>query len=191
MPILLTCACGRTLRAQDDMAGRKVKCPQCGSILPVPKPEADAADEVAEDARPDRGSRAGLKEDLQTAPRPMRVRADEGEDIDVVDDDDPEEERRRRLRRAADCREDAEEEEDEREERRRRRRRRERPYPQPLASSGGGGGGAIAAGVVMLVIGLGILVLSLAASAKRGGYFVAPIGLIVGGIAAIVRGANR
>jgi RsiW-degrading membrane proteinase PrsW (M82 family) len=36
MPILVTCTCGRQLRATDAQAGRRCKCPACGLILIVP-----------------------------------------------------------------------------------------------------------------------------------------------------------
>ncbi|MCI0455800.1 MAG: DUF1559 domain-containing protein [Gemmataceae bacterium] len=42
MPILLTCpGCTKTLKAPDSVAGRKVKCPQCGTVLDVPAPAAE------------------------------------------------------------------------------------------------------------------------------------------------------
>ena len=39
MPILFTCTCGRTLRAADSLAGRKTRCPQCETVLTIPRPE--------------------------------------------------------------------------------------------------------------------------------------------------------
>ncbi len=44
MPIPLSCACGRALRARDELAGRKVNCPDCGAVLivPIPEPGPDA-----------------------------------------------------------------------------------------------------------------------------------------------------
>jgi DNA-directed RNA polymerase subunit RPC12/RpoP len=46
MPISFQCGCGRNLRVKDELAGRRVRCPGCSSILAVPKPdiEYDAAD---------------------------------------------------------------------------------------------------------------------------------------------------
>ncbi len=42
MPILLTCpSCNKTLKAPDSVAGRKVKCPQCATVLDVPAPAAE------------------------------------------------------------------------------------------------------------------------------------------------------
>ena len=40
MPIRVKCTqCGRRLVAPDTLAGKKAKCPKCGTIMPVPKPE--------------------------------------------------------------------------------------------------------------------------------------------------------
>ncbi len=30
------CSCGRTLRAREDLAGKKTKCPGCGAVLTIP-----------------------------------------------------------------------------------------------------------------------------------------------------------
>src|SRR5262245_20938896 len=38
MPIPLTCDCGKSLRAPDGLAGKKVRCPACNAVLPVPLP---------------------------------------------------------------------------------------------------------------------------------------------------------
>src|SRR5262245_31163249 len=38
MSILLSCPCGKKLRVKDELAGKKVKCPGCAAILPVPGP---------------------------------------------------------------------------------------------------------------------------------------------------------
>jgi hypothetical protein len=36
MAISLTCECGKKLGVKDEMAGKKVKCPGCGTVLTVP-----------------------------------------------------------------------------------------------------------------------------------------------------------
>jgi hypothetical protein len=48
MPIPLTCTCGRSLKARDELAGRKVRCPDCKNVLEVPDPNApkDPEDEI-------------------------------------------------------------------------------------------------------------------------------------------------
>jgi hypothetical protein len=43
MSIAFKCSCGRGLRANPEMAGKKTKCPGCGSILTIPAASAAAA----------------------------------------------------------------------------------------------------------------------------------------------------
>lgn len=38
MPIMVSCECGRQMRVPDDYAGKKVKCPACGTPLIVAAP---------------------------------------------------------------------------------------------------------------------------------------------------------
>lgn len=58
MPISLDCPCGKALRVQDHLAGKKVKCPVCGEILDVPSVPATREkedvvfDEIAPEPRP-------------------------------------------------------------------------------------------------------------------------------------------
>lgn len=49
MPISFSCACGKELRARDELAGRKTKCPACSEILTIPKPEPEAPADDPED----------------------------------------------------------------------------------------------------------------------------------------------
>ena len=43
MSISVNCdVCGKTLKAPDSNAGKKAKCPQCGSIVTIPEPIYDA-----------------------------------------------------------------------------------------------------------------------------------------------------
>ncbi len=69
MAITVTCQCGKKLGVKDDMAGKKVKCPACQSVLTVPMdggpggggaPSAAAADEpAARSSAPKAGSGGG------------------------------------------------------------------------------------------------------------------------------------
>jgi hypothetical protein len=43
MPISITCACGKKIRANDNLAGKKIRCPGCQSIVPVPGPASVAS----------------------------------------------------------------------------------------------------------------------------------------------------
>lgn len=50
MPIITSCACGKTLRAKDEFAGKRLKCPACGQVITIPTqaeepPLADAKDD--------------------------------------------------------------------------------------------------------------------------------------------------
>ena len=38
MPVVVTCACGKKLKARDDQAGRRFQCPGCGAVVVVPSP---------------------------------------------------------------------------------------------------------------------------------------------------------
>jgi RsiW-degrading membrane proteinase PrsW (M82 family) len=45
MAITFGCVCGKSLKAKDDLAGKKTKCPACGSILSIPALERTPADD--------------------------------------------------------------------------------------------------------------------------------------------------
>src|SRR5262245_40515880 len=38
MPLLVKCHCGQPLQVRDEDAGKRVRCPRCGSALAVPRP---------------------------------------------------------------------------------------------------------------------------------------------------------
>ena len=42
MPISVTCSCGKTFAAPDNLAGKRVKCPQCGKPLDIPHPTSSS-----------------------------------------------------------------------------------------------------------------------------------------------------
>src|SRR5262249_58931934 len=52
MAISLQCGCGRALRLKDHLAGKRVKCPDCSSVLTVPEPDV-VEDAVVDDAVPE------------------------------------------------------------------------------------------------------------------------------------------
>lgn len=83
MAIAVTCECGRALRLKDELAGKKVRCPDCSATVVVPQPEPDeaafevlAADDPA-DAAPPSPIRESLSERPRRPPPPP------------MDDDDP------------------------------------------------------------------------------------------------------
>lgn len=49
MPIAITCFCGKKLRAPDELAGSRAKCPACGQMLLVPSPVAAPSAEAMPD----------------------------------------------------------------------------------------------------------------------------------------------
>jgi hypothetical protein len=42
MPITLNCGCGKRLQVRDELAGKKARCPGCGTILPIPSQSIQA-----------------------------------------------------------------------------------------------------------------------------------------------------
>ncbi len=47
MPILVNCDCGKALRAKEELAGKKVRCPACSKVMKLPIPEATPDDDAA------------------------------------------------------------------------------------------------------------------------------------------------
>ncbi|MCS7044757.1 MAG: hypothetical protein NZO58_00220 [Gemmataceae bacterium] len=87
MPIVVTCTgCGASIKAPDDAAGKKVKCPKCTTVLPVPESVA-AADAIQATTPPPRVAAA---DDWDDEPRKRRRRSD--------DDFDETQPRRRDIR---------------------------------------------------------------------------------------------
>ena len=64
MAISFRCDCGRSLHAKDELAGKKTRCPGCGSTLTIPAPEpAPVDDDVVADyllQGEDKAPRSGL-----------------------------------------------------------------------------------------------------------------------------------
>ncbi len=46
MSIVISCECGKQLRARDELAGRKAKCPGCGRVLTVPEKPFDPEEDL-------------------------------------------------------------------------------------------------------------------------------------------------
>jgi hypothetical protein len=47
MPVVFACTCGKPLRAKEESAGKKTKCPQCGAIITIPGGSARVATPAA------------------------------------------------------------------------------------------------------------------------------------------------
>jgi hypothetical protein len=76
VPIGLTCDCGKQLRVRDDLAGKKVRCPECKELLVVPDgqdDESEAAAKVPKAGRQPEREPAGEDEDA----RPRKRKGDD------------------------------------------------------------------------------------------------------------------
>lgn len=48
MSITVSCSCGKRLKAPDNLAGKRVKCPACGTLVDIPKvPESTSGETYA------------------------------------------------------------------------------------------------------------------------------------------------
>jgi hypothetical protein len=72
MSISFVCACGKSFAVADEYAGKRTKCPACGSALTVPTPAAESAPPAAE-AEEDAAYRALMEApESSAAERPAR-----------------------------------------------------------------------------------------------------------------------
>ena len=79
MPILVTCPhCSTRLKAPDATAGKRVRCPRCEGVAPVPRPDPEPEDELADEPAPRRPVRE-KPADRPTAPR-RKFRDEEDEE---------------------------------------------------------------------------------------------------------------
>jgi Flp pilus assembly protein TadB len=96
MAISLSCKCGRALRLKDELAGKRIRCPQCQEVLAVPlgddvetgfdvvernpKPTERAANDRAQygvpvaSPIPQQQSRQASRDDMEGRPRRRRKR---------------------------------------------------------------------------------------------------------------------
>lgn len=99
MPIALSCPCGRALNIKDEFAGRKIRCPDCKSVLAVPAEEKEPEDLALEVLRGDDPDEDGPPRDerrsaIQAEPpevlpaRPRPPRNDGFPDLRRRDDED-------------------------------------------------------------------------------------------------------
>jgi hypothetical protein len=198
MPISLGCACGRSLRVKDELAGRRIKCPQCGAVLAVPKPEEEIRLLPADDPWKDAPSRS-----QEAAPAPADEEVLEEVLPADLDEEDEDEDDERSVREEVRRREARNEEREAERERERRRKRRSEKKIRALEAQGRfqaeGSRGylenlnpGVGAGIAMIVLGLGAaLFVMLMAHALGFAMVFVPMGLIVSGVAVIVKGLNN
>lgn len=87
MPIALSCDCGRALKVKDELGGKKIRCPQCQSILAVPVNRKTTDDLILEvlpaDDEDQMDARKTRRAAVQAEPPevlPVRRRADEDDE---------------------------------------------------------------------------------------------------------------
>lgn len=83
MPIALSCPCGRSLNVKGDLAGRKIRCPECQDVLKVPGGEEEEYVDVQpvedeEERRPKRRKAPEL-DDEDKPRKKSKVRASRSE----------------------------------------------------------------------------------------------------------------
>ena len=69
MPVVVTCRCGQSFRAIDELAGKQVNCPSCAQPLAIP-PLTPAPSAIA-DGPLDLGDASGLEQSAALAPDPL------------------------------------------------------------------------------------------------------------------------
>jgi hypothetical protein len=68
MPIELSCNCGRELNLRDELAGKAIRCPDCGGTLSVPLPAVEVVEDFAEGAPPQPPPLSRRKDDIDLEP---------------------------------------------------------------------------------------------------------------------------
>jgi ribosomal protein S27E len=83
MPISLKChGCRSTLKVRDELAGRKVKCPRCQTVLVVPEGEEVAVGAAAVPARARSGKTGRIQASQPVARRKHGIRTEPGRDFE-------------------------------------------------------------------------------------------------------------
>ena len=94
MPQIIECPeCGRKLRVQDNLLGRKVKCPGCETTFTATGPDEEDEAPVVRRRRPAEDDMDDL---IQDEPRPRRRPV--ADDMDDLIEDEPRSRRRPRCR---------------------------------------------------------------------------------------------
>jgi hypothetical protein len=75
MPISVKCMCGRPFQLEEELAGKKIRCPDCMSVLSVPEPGTEPA-----------SAPAWKSPDEQTAPASERIPSRKVQPIKLSDD---------------------------------------------------------------------------------------------------------
>jgi hypothetical protein len=194
MPITFNCACGKTLRVKDELAGKRVKCPACDAVAAVPAAEPQF--EVVEEpppkpvsrplARPAAKPAAVDDEDDEPRPKAKAKRDDEGYDLEDEDDkpakksaakwkrDEDDEDRPKKKRRR--------DEDDDEDDDRPRKKKRRRAAEESGSGNSGNRMGYVIGGLLCVLIGAAIAYFSYNSDARRS------TGRMIGGIVMSVAG---
>jgi ribosomal protein S27E len=114
--------CSRDIRAADEHAGKRIRCPGCKEVLPLP-----AAATAVQTAAP-RPAPAAIQK--APPPTPKRKPAEEDDEdvpmLEAIEDDEDDDRKARKRKRAKEVEDEPEDDDAEYERRRRRRRNRSR-----------------------------------------------------------------
>jgi|ERR1051326_6767086 hypothetical protein len=92
MPISTTCSCGKSYRLKDEVAGKRVRCAQCGSVFEVPASDADVETGFEAVESPTEPAVSSFRSSAPVAPP---------QPIPVAEFDSPPPKRRKRRRRVS------------------------------------------------------------------------------------------
>ncbi len=85
MPLRVTCDCGKRLQVKDNLAGKRIRCPECQELLTVPAAEEPEEEELDEEPAPKKKAPAKV-----TARAPAKpARRPEPEDDEEEEDERP------------------------------------------------------------------------------------------------------
>lgn len=104
MPITVACSCGAKLRAPDAAAGKRVKCPKCGTPVAVPAAEADF--EVVDDDPPPTPAKKKPTAAAKPVAAAVKRKPEPVEVNEAVDDDEDDKPKKKSRRRDEDEEED-------------------------------------------------------------------------------------
>lgn len=173
MPIAVACSCGVKLKAPDAAAGKRVKCPKCGSPVSVPVPAPASDFEMVDDDPPPVAAPAKKKPKLvddddpppttkkmptaaktqpMPKPKPKPVVVDEPVDDD---DEDEDEKPKKKAKARSDEDEDEGEEEDEKPKKKGKgkgKKKKDEPKSKLPLILGIGGGVVVLLAIVGIVI---------------------------------------
>src|SRR5713226_4316941 len=83
MPITLKCGCGKQLKVRDELAGKRARCPACGTIVPVPSPTTQKPPILQRNRLPARDEEE-LEEQAVSRPKRASVRSDQADDYEEI-----------------------------------------------------------------------------------------------------------